>query len=100
MGIAALVLGIISVVIAVAVPYLGWIGIIVGIIGIILAAIAKKNGEGGIATAGLVLSIIGAALALILYLACAACVSSVAREIGNLDLSDLDLDSIVSSSIS
>lgn len=81
MGVAALVLGIISVVIAVIFPVFGWIGIIIGIVGIILGALAKKNGQSGMATAGLVLSIIGTALALILYLACAACAAGIAGSV-------------------
>lgn len=84
MGVAALVLGIISVVIAVFFSGIGWIGVIIGILGIILGAVAKKNGQGGVATAGLTLSIIGTALALIMYLACVACVSGVAGALGSL----------------
>ena len=80
MAIASLVLGIISLVIGAFFPSVGWIGIIVGVVGIILAAIAKKNAveKPGLATAGLVCSIIGVALSLILYLACVACVSGAA----------------------
>lgn len=79
MGVAALVLGIISAVIACFFSYVGWIGIICGILGIIFGAVAKKNPEtnNGTATAGLVLSIIGTALSLILFLACAACVGAI-----------------------
>lgn len=79
MGVAALVLGIVSLVIAVFFPAIGWVGAITGIVGIILGAIAKKNGKKGAATAGLVMSIIGTALALVTYLACAACVAGVAN---------------------
>jgi len=50
LAIASLVLGIASL----------FLGLIVGIVGIVLAILAKKQGfNGGIATAGLVLSIIG-----------------------------------------
>lgn len=77
MGVASLVLGIISIVGACFAPALtAWIFAIPGIIGIILAAVGKKN-NAKCATAGLVLSIIGTALALIAYIACAACVASV-----------------------
>jgi len=76
-GVAALILGIISTVIGAFFSYIGWVGIIVGVLGIVLAAVAKKNGQSGVATAGLVLSIIGTALSLILYLACVACAASV-----------------------
>lgn len=78
MGVAALVLGIIAIVIGVfSAGTLGWAGAIMGIIGIILGALGKKNapeGKTGIATAGLVCSIIGTILSLLLYVACAACV--------------------------
>jgi len=79
MAIAALVLGIVSLVLVAIVPGMGWIGVIIGIVGIILAAIAKKKGIGNpkLATAGLVLSIIAVALCLIFWLACAACVAGV-----------------------
>ena len=77
MGVGSLVLGIISVVIAVFLPVYGWVAALLGIIGIILAAVAKKNGQKGVATAGLVLSIIGTALGLLFYIACAACIAAV-----------------------
>ena len=79
MGVAALILGIVSVVIGCFFSYLGWIGIICGILGIIFAAVAKKNPKtnNGTATAGLVLSIIGTALSLILFLACVVFVGAV-----------------------
>lgn len=76
MGIAGLVLGIIAVVIGLFAGAFGWVGLIVGIIGIILSALACKKEKKGINTAGLVLSIIGTALCLIFWLACAACVAS------------------------
>lgn len=80
MGVASLVLGIIAIVIGVfSSGLLGWLGAIVGIIGIILGALGRKNAEKkGLATAGLVCSIIGLVLCLILYLACAACVGGLA----------------------
>ena len=76
MGIASLILGLISLIVALFFSAWGWVAIIVGIVGIILGALAKKKGEGGVATAGLVLSIIGAALGLIFYLACVACIAA------------------------
>ena len=63
MGIASLVLGIITVVIC-WIPCFGWFAIIPAIVGIILGACGinaakKNNGQGkGVAIAGLVLSII------------------------------------------
>ncbi len=75
MGVASLVLGIVALVFTFFGPA-GWIGLIIGIIGIILGALAKKNNPSGIATAGLVCSIIGTAVCGIGFLACAACVGS------------------------
>ena len=76
MGVASLVLGIIALVIGVfSSGLLGWLGAILAIVGIVLGALGRKNVEKkGLATAGLVCSIIGLVLCLILYLACAACV--------------------------
>ena len=75
MGVAALVLGIISVVCDLFSVIGGyWIGLPCAIVGIILAALAKKQPQKqGIATAGLVLSIIGAILNGITLIACLAC---------------------------
>ena len=80
MGIASLVLGIISLVIGVfSSGLLGWLGAILAIVGIILGTLGRKNPEKkGIATAGMVCSIIGLVLCLILYIACAACVGGLA----------------------
>ncbi len=80
MGVASLVLGIIAVVIGLfSGGSLGWLGAILAIIGIILGALGKKNPEkNGLATAGLVLSIIGLILCLLLYIACIACVGGIA----------------------
>lgn len=80
MGIASLVLGIISIVIGIISSGLfGWLGAIIGIIGIIMGALARKVPEQrSIATAGLVCSIIGTILSLLLYVACAACIGAVA----------------------
>lgn len=78
MAIAALVLGILAVVFAFGGPW-AWVGIIAGIIGIILAVMARKQAKTGQATAGLVLSIIGLVLSAILWLACVMCVSGVKK---------------------
>lgn len=79
MGVAALILGIIAIVFAI-IPGLGWIGAIIGVIGIVLGAVAKKS-DAKMATGGLVLSIIGTALGLILYLSCVYCASKVGGEL-------------------
>lgn len=81
MGVASLVLGIISIILALfSAGILGWVAGILGIIGIILGALGRKNEKGrGIATAGLVCSIIGTILGLLLYVACAMCVADVSN---------------------
>ncbi|MEE1028155.1 MAG: hypothetical protein UH211_05690 [Agathobacter sp.] len=80
MGVASLVLGILAIIIGVFSSGLfGWLGAIIAIIGIILGAVGRKNPDSkGIATGGLVCSIIGLILCLLLYLACAACVGGLA----------------------
>lgn len=78
MSIASLVLGIISVLIALFAGAVGWLGAIFGIIGIVLAVQGRKEPEpNGMATAGLILSIIGTVLNLIMFIACAACVGTI-----------------------
>ncbi len=77
MAIASLVLGIVSLVFAFTGP-LSIIGAIVGIIGIVLGALSrkklKKAGQPtGMATGGLVMSIIGTILCLIFWVACIVC---------------------------
>ena len=86
MGVASLVLGIISLVIAVFVPAIGWVGSLIALIGVILGAVAKKRGAKGAATAGLVMSIIALALGVLMYLACVACLGAAvdaANELSN-----------------
>lgn len=82
MGVASLVLGIIAIIIGIfSAGSLGWAGAIMGIIGIILGALGKKSapeGQTGIATGGLVCSIIGTILCLLLYIACVACLGGLA----------------------
>lgn len=80
MGVASLVLGIISIVVGLfSAGLYGWLGGILGIIGIVMGALGRKDPEKkGIATAGLVCSIVGTILCLLLYVACVACIGGVA----------------------
>ena len=79
MAVASLVLGIISIVIGLFVSAWGWAGAIIGIIGIILGVQGRKDPEKkGLATAGLVCSIIGTVLCVLFFLACAACLGALA----------------------
>ena len=77
MGVASLVLGILSIVLGVFGGISsGWLG---AIIGIILGVQAKKIPEQKeIASAGFVCSVIGTILSLLFYVACAACVGGIA----------------------
>lgn len=73
MGVAALVLGIVSIVsnfIGLGMP----LGAISGLVGIILGAMGRKDPDKrGIATGGMVCSIIGFVLSIIVIVGCAAC---------------------------
>ena len=71
MAVASLVLGIISTIWGVILPS-KIIGAIIGIVGIVLGAVVKNDPSNGMATAGLVLSVIGTVLCLIISVACAA----------------------------
>ena len=78
MAIASLVLGIVSV-IFVFFGALSWIGIPLGIVGMVLGALARKKGENkGMATAGLVCSIVAVGACVIATIACAACIGGLA----------------------
>ena len=81
MGVASLVLGIVSLVIAFIIPgfTLKWIGAILALIGIVLGVSGRKNPENrGIATGGMVCSIIGFVFCIIVVIACSGCVGGVA----------------------
>jgi len=77
-AIASLVLGVIGVILW----FFGFssiISMILGIIGLVLASSSKKEGyEGGIRTAGFILSLIAAIGGVIAFVACVACVGAVA----------------------
>lgn len=82
-SVASLVLGIIGVVVG----FFGgwaWIGAILGIIGLILGVLGKKEAPNGMATAGIVLSIIAIALGLIVTIACYAYVAAASSAIYSL----------------
>lgn len=68
-GTASLVLGIICLV-SMVLGYLAFAGLICGIIGIILGAMARKEGARGAATAGLVTSCIGVGLVALVLVSC------------------------------
>ena len=79
-AIASLVLGIVSVVFAFVNV---WIGLITGIVGIVLSVKGRNSQEKkGLATAGLVLSIIGTVLSGI-FVACALCIVGTAVNVIN-----------------
>lgn len=72
MAVAALVLGIVSVALfIISLGSLSIVTVFVGIVGIILGALARKDPEKkSIASAGLILSIIGAILSVVGLIAC------------------------------
>jgi hypothetical protein len=89
MAVAGLVLGILSLV-GGGIPGVNTFPLwLLGLIGIILSAIARSNlkkaGQPtGVATAGLVLSIIGFTFSLIVFVACLVCVGAAASSLGGL----------------
>ena len=76
LGGASLVLGIVSIVFSVFSA--GTLSAVLGIVGIVLGALARKNHPDGIATAGLVCSIIGTILSLLIVIACVGCTGGLA----------------------
>ncbi len=87
MGIASLVLGIIAILLAVITgAILGWLAIILGIVGIILGVIAKKNPEDKFAKPGLICSIVGTVLSVVVYIACIACLSAAGTGLSSIPL--------------
>ena len=72
---AALVLGIISLVISVGGTSYGWIGSVCGLLAIIFGAISMKkdNPNNGKAKAGLILGIVSLTLGIIITVACTLC---------------------------
>ena len=75
MGVASLVLGILAIICGIFLTGFQWVGAIGGLIGIILGVQGRKDPEKrGISTAGMVCSIIGFILCIIMFVACAACV--------------------------
>lgn len=80
MAAASLVLGIISLIMAFVAPgaAVKWIGAILALVGIILGVQGRKNPEKhGLATGGMVCSIIGFIACIIVVIACAGCVGVV-----------------------
>lgn len=85
MGIASLVLGILSILLALFAAGYQWAGILFGIVGIVLGVLGRKDSaQRGIATAGLACSITGIVLSIILFIACVACVACVAGTVSAL----------------
>jgi multisubunit Na+/H+ antiporter MnhG subunit len=84
MAMAALVLGILAVVFA-FIPFLNFLSPILGIIGIILAVMSRKQEKSSAATAGLILSIIGLALGIFMWIACTVCAAGVQKAVDNPD---------------
>lgn len=65
MGIASLVLGIVSIVMSCCITY---IGLGCGIVGVILGFMSNKKQKNGVTTAGIVCSIIGIVLSIIMII--------------------------------
>ena len=79
MGIASLICGVITLVMAVfSASGLGALGIILGLVGIIFGALGRKDPEQkSMATAGLIVSIVGLLINAVLFVACIACIGAI-----------------------
>ena len=67
LAIVSLVLGILSIVCMCC----GWVGILFGIAGILCAVFANKQGKTGLAKAGMICSIVGLVLSVVIWIAAA-----------------------------
>lgn len=89
-AIGSLVCGIISIVFW----FFGWgalVGLVLGIVGLILASVSKKAGfEGGLRTGGFVCSLIGLIGSAIIFVACVACAGCIGAAAGMDSLSGLE----------
>jgi hypothetical protein len=74
MSAVSLVFGIFSIIFIFTGPF-SIIGLVFGTTGIALAAAALRKGNDGIAIGGLVTSLVGTGITLMLYLACIACLT-------------------------
>jgi hypothetical protein len=74
MAVASLVLGICSILFVFTPPIVSIMGIMTGAVGIVLSVQARRQEPSDMATGGLVTSIIGCSLSLVINLACAACI--------------------------
>lgn len=79
MGLASLICGIITLVMAIfSASGLGVVGVALGIIGIILGALGRKDpAQHSMATAGMIISIIGLIINIVVFIACVACIGAI-----------------------
>ncbi len=81
MAVASMVLGIVALVFL-FIPGVNLLGIIVAIVGLVLGVIARKSPENrGMATAGMVCSIISLAICTAAWIACLMCYGSIASRL-------------------
>jgi len=81
LSIAALILGIVSIIFCFINPI---VALICGIVGLILGVMARKRQPNGMATAGFILSIIGLVISIIMFIAVAACIGTALVGLGAL----------------
>jgi len=68
MGIAALVLSIVGVVLC-WIPFVGWVGVVLALVGLILGIVTLKKGKKGLGIASLILGVVGLGLGLYIQIA-------------------------------
>lgn len=75
-AVASMVLGILACV-CVFLGYGALLGIVLGVIGLALGCSAKREGPSGMATAGIVLSIIAVSFCALIFISCVACMGCI-----------------------
>ncbi len=84
MGIAALVLAIIGVVLC-WIPFVGWLGVVLALVGLILGIVTLKKGKKGLGIASIVIGVVGLGLGLYVQIATIMAASAIASGLNQLN---------------
>ena len=84
MGIAALVLAIIGVVLC-WIPFVGWLGVVLALVGLILGIVTLKKGKKGLGIASIIIGVVGLGLGLYVQIASIMAASALASGLNQLN---------------